>query len=174
MRLRQVDQVVFSPDALPTYDVLGWMQALSDLPVQFRILAPHGGYVIGKSAVDSLDLVEADRIVGEGRGTFRRRVLDVTAGAGLLLLTPFALLLGSDRMREAVRQAPSLIGGSRALVGYDTSATYRPPGAWGLRPGVAPIPVAPDQTPEQAHGLYAQHQNARVDWTLFRRWLAAS
>ena len=171
VRLREVDQLVFSPDALPTYDVLGWMQSLSDLPVQFRMLAPHGGYVIGKSTVDSLDLVEADQIVGEGRGTFRRRVLDVTAGIGLLLIAPFASFVGSDRLRDAIRQAPSLIGGSRALVGYDPDQPYRPPGAWGLRSGVAPIPVAPEQTPEEAHGLYAQHQNARIDWRLFRRWL---
>ncbi len=171
VRLRSVDQLVFSPDAIPTYDVLGWMQSLSDLPVQFRMLAPHGGYVIGKSTVDSLDLVEADQVVGEGRGTFRRRALDVTAGVGLLLAAPLAAFFGSDRLRQAVRQAPSLIGGSRALVGYDPEIAYRPPGAWGLRPGVAPILVAPEQTPEQAHGLYAQHQNARVDWALFRRWL---
>lgn len=174
VRFERADNVVFSPDALPAYAIFGQMRALSDLPVQFRMMAPDGPYVIGKASVDAVALVEAEAVVGRGRSALARRLFEV----GLALALRAVRLLARHRApRDARWQRVAhlgnswwdLLAGRVAVVGYDAHAAYRPPEAWGLRPGLIHPPHADD--PERAYGQYAQHESARVDLALLRRYV---
>ncbi len=175
VRFERADNVVFSPDALPAYAIFGQMRALSDLPVQFRMMAPDGPYVIGKASVDAVALVEAEAILGRGRSAAARRAFEMAVALALA----FVHLRARRRAPRDARQARlaalaarwrDVLAGRVAVVGYDAADAYRPPPAWGLRPGLVQPPH--EGTPEKAYGHYAQHESARVDWALLRRHVA--
>ncbi len=174
VRFERADSVVFSPDALPAYAIFGHMRALSDLPVQFRMMAPDGPYVIGKASIDAVALVEAETILGRGRSPLARRAFEIAAALVLAALHPVAQVNAARAARGArlyglTRRWRDLLLGRVALVGYDADAAYQPPEAWGLRPGL--VHPSPGDNPERAYGYYVQHERALLDLRLVRRYV---
>ena len=174
VRFERADNVVFSPDALPAYAIFGQMRALSDLPVQFRMMAPDGPYVIGKASIDAVALVEAEEILGRGRSNAARRGFEIAVALVLVLLRPLARLRAPRdarwaRIAHLSTSWRDLLMGRVAVAGYDPADAYQPPPAWGLRPGLVQPPHSGDA--EKAYGQYAQHESARVDLALLRRYV---
>ena len=63
VRFEHVSAVIFGTEALPASRAFALMQALADLPVDFKMLAPDGAHVIGKASVDALGLADAERVL---------------------------------------------------------------------------------------------------------------
>lgn len=186
VRLRQIDDVVFAAESLTNTAILGMMQSLRDLPVQFKILTEGRDRIIGKASVDDLStpLREAETFVAPVRSPLTRRLTELVVVLPVLALHPVLRLV--VRLRpDAVRlrriaattaRLPGVLSGRRALIGFDPSGPH-PPAAWGLRPGLISIldtlPERPSDIVEaqRAYWFYARNQSAALDFEILFRAL---
>ncbi|HYE94694.1 MAG TPA: glycosyltransferase family 2 protein [Rubricoccaceae bacterium] len=185
VRLQGADEVVFAADSLSNTAILGGMQQLRDLPVRLKILTAGRDYLIGKASVEdfSVPLLEAERLVAPLRSAGARRAFEVPVAALGTLAHPLVRALARlrpegpwRRLAAATARMPSVLGGRRALIGYDPAGPHPPP-AWGLLPGVVSVldtfPERPATIVEthRAYWFYARHQSAALDAQLLLRAL---
>lgn len=192
VRLAHVDDVVFASAALSNEAIFTLIQQLKDLPVHFRILAEGRDHLIGKASVDNLSmvsLVEAEDALVHARSSFSKRAFELGLALMGILIHPIlsaAAALGGEgsraaRIAEKTRKLPGVLSGRYGVVGYDADRSYRPPDAWGLKPGVFPVSDAVDFVEAEdgdigaAYWFYVRNQSASLDWdivmhSLQRRW----
>lgn len=188
VRLRRIDDVVFAADGLSNRTIFQLMQHLRGLPVQSRILAEGREHVIGKASIDDLStppLIEAEEALGRPRSRLARRAFEGSLALFTLALHPFIRGLAAlsdqasfwNRLAQRTRQAPAVLAGRRALVGYHPDDTFQPPSEWDLQPGVFAITetlTSAAATPEdvsEAYWFYIMNQSAFLDWTVLMRTL---
>lgn len=181
VRLRHIDEVVFSSACLSNQDIFHLMQQLQGLSLHFRILSDGKDYVIGKSSIEDLSavpLVDVHEALGTPRHPVARRAFEIPVAMAGLALVPCAVILAltrpsSQRLKNLLsrlRRLPDVLSGRRSLVGYDDSLDFIPPDPWQLKPGVfsvvdsMPSPDADELN--HAYWFYVQHQSASMDWDI--------
>jgi O-antigen biosynthesis protein len=181
VRIRRIDEVVFSSACLSNQDIFQLMQQLQGLSVHFRILSDGKDYVIGKSSIDDLSavpLVDALQAVRTPRRPFARRAFEIPMAVAGLMILPGVVSLARIRsssqrlqhLEARLRQLPEVVSGRRSLVGYDDSLDFTPPDPWQLKPGVFSVVdsmARPDaEELNLAYWFYVQHQSASMDWDI--------
>ncbi|MFW5972537.1 MAG: glycosyl transferase family 2, partial [Bacteroidota bacterium] len=191
VRLHRIDDVVFASRCVSNFDIFRWMQQLHDLPVQFRILAAEPDRIIGKSSIDEFvepPLISAHEALHSPRSRLARRAFEVPVALTGLLLLPVVRLAASATsashpLRHLARKTGmlgSVVTGSRALVGYDSSAGFIPPIEWNLKPGVFSVTDTMSRRPDgpddllNAYWFYTQHQSASMDWDIILKCLRSA
>lgn len=191
VRLHQISDVVFAVKNVSNREILGVMQRLHDLPVQFRMLGEDRSHVIGKATVSELGMPDLSETIGEAltiRGRLRKKAFEIPVALVLLLLWPVfvvgAALGGSHgrmaRFREASTRSLGVLSGRTDLVGLDPSHQGFVPTDWQLHPGVFNITqllrtsageAAREADLIRAYGYYVTHQSAGLDWEIIFRVL---
>lgn len=181
IRLRSVDDVIFTTNGLSNRLIFRLMHRLREHPVQFRILSEGREKLIGKASIDDLEppaLKEVHERVGPLRGSFGRRLYEIPASALGLLAHPFLRLVRSalpgthpqlDRLTARTAELTGVLGGRRALVGVRPEHRRLVPNSWNVPVGVFSVGDAMSTAPEErtelrkAYWFYARHQSARLD-----------
>lgn len=191
VRLHQISDVVFAVKNVSNRDILGVMQRLHDLPVQFRMLGEDRSHVIGKATVSELGMPDLSKTIGEAltiRGRLRKKAFEVPVSLALLFLWPVfaaAALPGgaSGRMarcREASQNSLRVLTGRTDLIGLDPSHQGIVPEDWQLHTGLFNITQLLRTSPGdasgeadliRAYGYYVTHQSAGLDWEIIFRGL---
>lgn len=191
VRLHQISDVVFAVKNVSNREILGVMQRLQDLPVQFRMLGEDRSHVIGKATVSELGMPDLGETIGEAltiRGRLRKKAFEMPVSLGLFLLWPVfagAAALGGPhgrmaRWREASRSSFRVLAGQADLVGLDPSHRGIVPTDWQLHPGLFNVTqllrTSPGDAPREAdlmraYGYYVTHQSAGLDWEIIFRAL---
>ncbi len=183
VRLRHIDDVIFTAGRLPNELIFQAMHNLQDLPVEFKMLPEDQQYVIGKAYIGDLggpSLVEAEQTIHLPRSAWTRRLVSWPIAILGLLLYPMLAVLARvpggprfARLKACAAQLPKVLTGRKTLVGYDADHAYRPPEEWELRPGVFPVVPAAESMDEtalrRAYWEYAQHQSAGLDLKILMR-----
>ena len=189
VRVRYIDDIVFSADDVSNQKILESMTAVGDLPVDCKILSSGAEHVIGKSFIGTVEpfeeLIGAEERVAEPRNQFLRRLIDIPIGliAGILhlLFIPLRLVSGRDslfnRLGRITRRSLDLIFGKLTFVGVDEAESIDLPEAWGLGGGVVPIvPLDRSLTEDDrksAYWKYVETQSLALDlrimWDRIRR-----
>jgi len=189
VRMRYIDDIVFSADDVSNQKILESMTEVGDLPVDCKILSSGAEHVIGKSFIGTVEpfeeIIGAEERVAEPRNQFLRRMIDIPVGliAGILhlLLFPLRLLSGKEslfnRMGRISRRSFDLIFGKLTFVGVDEDENISLPEAWGLGGGV--IPIVPldrglnEEDRKSAYWKYVETQSFALDmrimWDRIRR-----
>jgi len=182
IRLRHIDDLVFAAGHVPNDRMFGLMQALIDLPVQFKILQREQHQVIGKAfssqVADASSLVDAELELTIPRGRLARRVSEsvialLTGAAFILLVIPGFVMAPRSRwlrrLRQTVTAIPRVLMGRKALVGYDPNGSFIPPVEWGIPEGeisvtsIHPGSRLPSELLQQLYWRYTQDQSFLVD-----------
>ncbi|NNE70669.1 MAG: glycosyl transferase family 2, partial [Rhodothermales bacterium] len=182
VRLHQVHDVVFAVKNVTNQQILGVMQRLQDLPVQFRMLGEGRSHVIGKATISELGLPELDDTISDAvriRDRGRKKAFEWPVALILVLSWPMwvlaAALTRSRRMKtieKAAREARAVLTGHADLVGLDPADASIVPAEWQLKPGVfnvtqllQPAGEGPGSEPDRlrAYGYYVTHQSASLD-----------
>ncbi len=189
IRVRYVDDLVFSADDVSNQIILETIREVGDLPVDCKILSSGAEHVIGKSFIGSVEpfdeLISAEERVAEPRSILLRRLIDLPFGLlGLILhviLFPFRLLTGEtsifNRLGRFTKRSVDLLFGRKTFVGLHSEEEIDIPEAWGLSEGIIPIvPLNVEITEEerkQAYWNYVETQSLgldlRITWDRLRK-----
>ncbi len=188
VRLNQIDDVIFASNRLPNRTIFSLIQQLKQLPVEFKILSAGQEHLIGQARIDELTappLIDAERAFGRPRSTLGRRAFEVSLAFFGILIHPVLLVLGKIRgagsapalLAAKTRQMPSVLKGSRALIGYRPEEHTLIPKSWHLKPGIFTItdtlPIDNKSADElnRAYWLYISNQSMALDFDIILRCL---
>lgn len=192
VRLHQVDDVVFAVKNVTNQAIMGMMQDLRDLPVQFRMLGENRSHVIGKSSVSELGLPDWQESLSEAvrlRSLSSRKGFEIPVMLLLVLLSPLFLVVrlfagpdsGAARLVRAASRFPAVLSGREDLVGLDPKHSGLVPSDWRLKPApfnvVQLLHAGAGSEPEEAdiiraYWYYVTHQSAGLDAEVIFRVLA--
>ncbi len=182
----EIDDVIFASNALSNQTIFSLIQELRHLSVGFKILSAGQNHLIGHAKIDELNapaLIDAERAFGQPRSTFARRAFEITLVFLGIFLRPFLFVLSkltSPASLPAVllkktKQLPSVLIGSRSLIGYRPEENTLIPKSWYLKPGIFTITdTLPNDTrsPDdlsKAYWLYYKNQSMALDFVIVLR-----
>jgi hypothetical protein len=186
VRLQEIDDVVFASSRLANRTIFSLIGELKNLPVEFKILSAGQEHLIGQAKIDALNappLIDAEKAFGRPRSTFERRAFEFSLVILGLVIHPFVLVLSKIAGRHSrlatlaskTRLLPSVLGGSRALIGYRDEEHSLIPKSWHLKPGIftitdtLPIDTRSADDINRAYWLYYSNQSAALDVDIILR-----
>ena len=188
VRLQEIDDVVFASSRLANRTIFNLIEALKNLPVEFKILSAGQEHLIGQARIDDLNappLIDAEKAFGRPRSTFERRAFEVSLVILGLLLHPLMFVLSKIAGRHSwlaalvkkTRQLPSVLNGSKSLIGYREEEHSLIPKSWHLKPGIftitdtLPIDTRSADDINRAYWLYYSNQSVALDFDIMLRCL---
>jgi hypothetical protein len=179
VRIRHVDDVIFSAAGMSNDAIFSQMQQLNGLPVRFRILAEGSRHIIGKASVENLvlpSLVEIARAPAGFRTPTARRAFEISiALAGIGLYPAIRIIAnvlrrpGYARLADRLQRLPAVLSGRLRLIGFHCHEKTFVPEGLDLRPGVFAVTESlPNSQPNaddvaKTYRLYTANQSAALD-----------